>query len=265
MSEFEMSSILPLTVDGYQYEIMKQEHISRVTKMVALSFVQFEPMAVALECQVSEMMPFVERFCQKTLDQKLSLVATHLETGDLAGAYLAHDHGRELDMGEMSPKLVSIFTALESIVGDADQRVGLSGDSNQCIMENLMWSVQSEHNDRNIGVNLFQLARINALLKGFNKLLGVCTSPVSTYLMGQQMEKMGSLYTTSKLYEDFSIDGSYPFLDINSKLPKSFRWKEGKPYYKFFLVDIDNESEKTPSELNQICAEILAEVKGWKE
>ena len=125
--------------------------------------------------------------------------------------------------------------------------------------ELLMIGVSSAYEKSNIAWSLIELARFHMISLGYDRALGVATSPITVHL-AKQLNLGGHHHYIEKKYADFTFNGITPFKDIDKKMPDNLRW-DGEPTYGLLVFDYsiplrENAGQKIDSEYQELLADI---------
>lgn len=177
--------------------------------LIATTFSESEPMAVALGLSFREMEQFLRLFAPAAVAEGLTVVARDRSTGKLAGVMLADDFAAPpaLDLNQISPKIRPVFSMLETL--DEEYRQGKTVSSGE-YLHLFMLGVYGEFAGRGIAHGLVKACLDNGIRKGYRMAVTEATGIVSQRVF----RKQGLAPRFSAAYQNFTYEGKFVFASI---------------------------------------------------
>jgi len=199
----------PQVISGIEYSVCGPEDTPDMVRLLAESFTQHDPPAVAVGLTSDEFGAFVELWSPAAGVDGLTIVARDVATGQLAGALLTDDAASPPPQGldSVSEKFDPIFDLLGQI--DAEYRNGRTIDEGQYLHLFLL-GVAEEFTRRMIGQHLVAACLASGALKGYTSAVTEATNPVSQHIFG----KLGFEKRAERSYGEYRLDGTPVFASI---------------------------------------------------
>ncbi|WP_298773433.1 aminotransferase class I/II-fold pyridoxal phosphate-dependent enzyme [uncultured Shewanella sp.] len=248
-------TLFPKVIDDIHYMPMQFTHINEVADILTSAFISFEPGAIAMHIEKSEMIDFVNHLCLRIYDQHLSIVAIDIQDNDrVVGAFIAHDLQDDLSSIYVCEALQPMMTLIDEAMSELKL-----ADLKQTL-DQLMIGVDLAYAGKGVAANLIDLSRRQAMVQGYERFIGVMTSPV-THHIAKQLNADGHHQLIEKRYGDFRYEGHTIFDNINEKMPAALKWQTD-PVYGIFVQDFSVPMREKP--LESIEKEYLALLGGIK-
>jgi len=204
-----MISSSPHVVSGIEYAVCQAGDTSEVGRLLAESFTQHDPPAMAVGLSAAEFEAFVKLWLPGAGTDGLTILARDVPTGQLAGALLTDDAAGPPPQGldGLSEKFEPIFDLLGQL--DTDYREGRTIVSGQYLHLFLL-GVAHDFTRRSIASNLVVECLANGAVKGFTSAVTEATNPVSQHIFGQ----LGFKKRAERSYGKYRLDGFPVFASI---------------------------------------------------
>jgi ribosomal protein S18 acetylase RimI-like enzyme len=209
-TELRMINAPPQVIAGIEYSVCRPEDTSEIGRVLAESFTQHDPPAVAVGLNPGEFEAFVELWSPAAGVDGLTIIARDVATRQLAGALLTDDAASPPPLGldEVSEKFDPIFDLLAQI--DAEYRDGRTIEPGQCLHLFLL-GVAGQFTRRRIGQHLVGVCLANGADRGYTSAVTEATNPVSQHIFGQ----LGFQKRAERSYSEYRLDGSPIFTSIS--------------------------------------------------
>jgi len=191
------------------YAVCQPVDTSEVGRLLAESFTQHDPPAIAVGLTAEEFEAFVKLWLPGAGVDRLTIVARDVATGQLAGALLTDDAAAPPPQGldGLSEKFEPIFDLLGQL--NTDYREGRTIVSGQYLHLFLL-GVAQDFTRRSIAQNLVAECLANGAVRGFTSAVTEATNPVSQHIFGQ----LGFQKRAERSYGDYRLDGFAVFASI---------------------------------------------------
>lgn len=206
--------MIPLReIQGVQYGLLELSDLEAFSRLLAVTFSQYEPMGMAMGLSREEILTFVRLFGPKAADEGLSLVAKISDTDTMIGALLSEDFGSPPPegLGKMSKKLLPILTLLEQLdkqyMEKKEFRLGE-------VLHMFMVGVSPECTARGVATHLSELGMEYAAVKGYRTAVVEATGSISQNIA----RKLGFAERFSTLYKEFTFEGEKVFASIEGHI-----------------------------------------------
>ena len=202
---------VPLQViSGIEYSVCGPEDIPDMGRLLAESFTQHDPPAVAVGLTPGEFEAFVELWSPAAGVDGLTIVARDVATRQLAGALLTEDAASPPPQGldAVSEKFDPIFDLLGQI--DAEYRNERTIEEGHCLHLFLL-GVAEHFTRRMIGQHLVAACLANGAVKGYTSAVTEATNPVSQHIFG----RLGFKKRAERSYGEYRFDGAPVFASIS--------------------------------------------------
>lgn len=251
-------TLFPTVLNDIHYMPMQFSHIDEVADILTSAFISFEPGAIALNIAKSEMIDFVHHLCLRIYKQNLSIVAIDVQDNDrVVGAFIAHDLQDDLSSIHVCEALLPMMTLIDEAIGEIQPL------DDKKTLDQVMIGVDLAYAGKGIAAHLIDLSRRQAIVLGYERFIGVMTSPV-THHIAKQVNAGGHHHLIEKRYADFRYEGHNIFDDINEHMPAALRWKT-EPIYGVFVQDFSLPMREKPKDsMEKEYQELLAGIKGRK-
>ncbi|MCL1125784.1 histidine decarboxylase [Shewanella surugensis] len=251
-------TLFPNILDDIHYMPMAFSHLNEVADILTSAFISFEPGAIALNISKPQMLDFVHSVCLIILPQKLSIVAIDKQDNNrVVAAFIAHDMQDDLSSVNVCEPLLPMMAMIDEAISDVKPQ------ENKKTLDQLMIGVDLAYAGRGIAVHLIDLARRQAVSLGYERFVGVITSPV-TYHIAEQVNADGHHHFVEKKYADFRFEGQEVFKDINEKMPAALKWR-GDPVYGVLVQDFSQPIREKPDlKIESEYRTLLADIKSRK-
>lgn len=204
-----MINPLPHEISGIAYQVCQPEDTHEVGRLLAESFTQHDPPAMAVGLTADEFEAFVKLWLPGAGSDGLTIIARDLATSQLAGALLTDDAAAPPPQGldGLSEKFDPIFDLLGEI--DTEYRKGRTIASGQYLHLFLL-GVAEEFTRRSIGQDLVAECLGNGATRGYASAITEATNPVSQHIFG----KLGFTKRAERSYGKYRWGGSAVFASI---------------------------------------------------
>ena len=203
------STALPFEHSGIRYSICRRDDLAEMVFVLAETFAQRDPPAVALGLTPQEFEPFLTIVTARAGDDGLTVVARDLSSGSIAGALLNEDADRpaELDLAAVSPRFGPIY----DLFGELEERVGGAGPIEPgTTLHVFMLGVDQRFAGRGIAQRLVGASIANAVALGYRTAVSEATNLVSQHIFS----KLGFVTRAQVSYGDYRRDGRATFASI---------------------------------------------------
>ncbi|WP_299008661.1 histidine decarboxylase [uncultured Shewanella sp.] len=251
-------TLFPKVIDDIHYMPMQFTHINEVADILTTAFISFEPGAIAMGINKAEMIDFVHHLCLCIYEQKLSIVAIDVQDNDsVVGAFIAHDLQDDLSSIHVCESLLPMMTLIDEAIGE------IQSLDDKKTLDQVMIGVDLAYAGKGIAANLIDLSRRQAMVMGYERFIGVMTSPV-THHIAQQINADGHHQLIEKRYGDFRYEGHRIFDNINEKMPAALKWQTD-PVYGIFVQDFSAPMREKPhASIENEYLNLLAGIKNRK-
>ncbi|WP_299494169.1 aminotransferase class I/II-fold pyridoxal phosphate-dependent enzyme [uncultured Shewanella sp.] len=251
-------ALFPKVIDDIHYKPMQFAHINEVADILTSAFISFEPGAIAMHIEKTEMIDFVHHLCLRIYEQNLSIVAIDVRDNDrVVGAFIAHDLQDDLSSIHVCEALLPMMTLIDEAISE------IKPLDDKKTLDQVMIGVDLAYAGKGIAAQLIDLSRRQAIVMGFERFIGVMTSPV-TYHIAQQVSAGGHHHFIEKRYADFRYEGRTIFNNINEKMPAALKWRSD-PVYGILVQDFSLPMREKPTEsIEQEYLDLLAGIKSRK-
>jgi ribosomal protein S18 acetylase RimI-like enzyme len=210
-SKTGVSMINPLLrqVSGIEYRVCRPDDTPEIGRLLAESFTQHDPPAIAVGLTPDEFEAFVQLWLPGAGVDGLTIVARDYETGQLAGALLTDDAVAAPPRGleGLTEKFDPIFDLLGQI--DTEYRDGKTIVPGQQLHLFLL-GVAEQFAGRGIGQQLVAACLRNGAAKGYTSAISEATNPVSQHIF----RGLGFKMQAERSYGEYRFDGSAVFASI---------------------------------------------------
>jgi len=205
-----MINALPQVISGIEYSVCGPEDTPDMGRLLAESFTQHDPPAVAVGLTPDEFEAFVELWSPTAGVDGLTIVARDVATGQLAGALLTDDAASPPPQGldAVSEKFDPIFDLLGQI--DAEYRNERTIELGQTLHLFLL-GVADQFTRRMIGQHLVAACLANGAIRGYRSAVTEATNPVSQHIFG----RLGFKKRAARSYREYRLDGAPVFASIS--------------------------------------------------
>jgi ribosomal protein S18 acetylase RimI-like enzyme len=199
----------PQVISGIEYSVCQLEDTLDMARLLAESFTQPDPPAVAVGLTPNEFEAFLELWSPAAGVEGLTIVARDVATGQLAGALLTDDTASPPPQGldSVSDKLDPILDLLGQI--DAEYRDERTIEPGQTLHLFLL-GVAEQFTRRMIGQHLVAAWLANGAIKGYTSAVTEATNPASQHIFG----RLGFKKRAERSYRDYRLDGAPVFASI---------------------------------------------------
>ena len=200
----------PQVISGIEYSVCRPEDTFDMARLLAESFTQHDPPAVAVGLTSNEFEAFVELWSPAAGVDGLTIVARDIATDQLAGALLTDDAASPPPQGldSVSDKFDPILDLLGQI--DSEYRDGRTIEPGQTLHLFLL-GVAEQFTRRMIGQHLVAACLANGAIKGYKSAVTEATNPVSQHIFG----RLGFANRAERSYGDYRLDGAPVFASIS--------------------------------------------------
>jgi len=205
-----MSNALLRVISGIEYSVCGPEDTPDMSRLLAESFTQHDPPAVAVGLTPDEFEAFVDLWSPAAGVDGLTIVARDVATRKLAGALLTDDAASPPPEGldAVSEKFEPILDLLGQI--DAEYRNERTIEEGQYLHLFLL-GVAEQFSRRMIGQHLVAACLANGAIKGYSSAVTEATNPVSQHIFG----RLGFKKRAERSYGEYRLDGAPVFASIS--------------------------------------------------
>jgi ribosomal protein S18 acetylase RimI-like enzyme len=205
-----MINTQPQVISGIEYSVCRPEDTLDMARLLAESFTQHDPPAVAVGLTPNEFEAFVELWSPPAGVEGLTIVARDVSTGQLAGALLTDDAASPPPQGldSVSNKFDPILDLLGQI--DAEYRDERTIERGQTLHLFLL-GVAEQFTRRMIGQHLVAACLANGVIKGYTSAVTEATNPVSQHIFG----RLGFKKRAERSYGEYRLNGAPVFASIS--------------------------------------------------
>ena len=208
--EIIMLPPLPFEDAGVRYTVCDPADVPELIQLLALTFTESDPPAVALGITPAEFEAFVTLVVAPESTQRLTIVARDLASGVLAGAQLCEDAATPMPDGlaMLSAKFDPIFDLFSQL----DDKLAESPTTEPgAALHLLLIGVGSRFRGRGIARRLLQAALSHGSAMGYTTAITEATNRTSQHICG----KAGFSTRAQASYADYRRDGVAVFASIS--------------------------------------------------
>lgn len=199
----------PSAPSGIRLSICQEDDVPEMARLLAETFTQRDPPAVAVALTADEFEAFVRVVAASPRSQQLTIIAQDTASGAMAGALLAEDPvspARE-GMERLSPKFDAIFGLFDQL----DERTGATGSTPpEASLHLFLLGVSSEYMGRGIAQQLVTACLARGSEMGYRWAITEATNTVSQHIF----EKLGFATRAVASYAEYRHDGIAMFASI---------------------------------------------------
>jgi ribosomal protein S18 acetylase RimI-like enzyme len=202
--------ILPFEDAGVRYAVCEPADVPELIQLLALTFTESDPPAIALGITPAEFEAFVTLVIAPQSTQELTIVARDLASGVLAGAQLNEDATTPPPDGitGLSEKFDPIF----DLFGQLDDQLGESPVTEPgTVLHLFLIGVDNRFRGRGIARRLVQAALAHGSAMGYATAITEATNRTSQHICG----KAGFTTRAQTSYADYRRDGVAVFASIS--------------------------------------------------
>ncbi len=198
------------TISGIEYSVCGPEDTPDMSRLLAESFTQHDPPAVAVGLTPNEFEAFVDLWSPAAGVDGLTIVARDVATRKLAGALLTDDAASPPPEGldSVSEKFEPILDLLGQL--DAEYRNERTIEEGQYLHLFLL-GVSEQFTRRMIGQHLVAACLANGAIKGYTSAVTEATNAVSQHIFG----RLGFKKRAERSYGEYRLDGAPVFASIS--------------------------------------------------
>jgi aromatic-L-amino-acid decarboxylase len=183
-------------------------HSGELLELLVESFSRREPMAAALNAEANDLLPFAQALIRRCESEPFSYIALDSDTTRVVGFCLAHDFAGpalQFDARRDSPKVTPLFDLLAGLhrhyCATAQPCAGQ-------VLEIAATAAAPDVDGYSVARALERRAFHDARLRGFQRVVSLCTNAVTRYLaLGDQ----GGRLLAEVSYDSFEHDGRRVF------------------------------------------------------
>lgn len=197
-----MTTPLITDVAGFRYSVCGPTDVAEMSRLLAETFTQSDPPAVAVGLTPDEFEAFVTVVSQPEMTQGLTIIARDLETGIMAGALLTEDAASPPPdgMAGLSVKFEPIFDLFGRLDAQIDAPpITAAGQ----VLHLFLLGVDRRFAGRGIGQQLVTVSLTNGADSGFEVAVVEATNRTSQHIFG----KLGFAVRAQVAYADYRRDG----------------------------------------------------------
>ncbi len=200
----------PQVISGIEYSVCRPQDTPDMARLLAESFTQHDPPAVAVGLTPNEFEAFVELWSPAAGVDGLTVVARDVATGQLAGVLLTDDAATPPPQGleAVSDKFDPILDLLGQI--DAEYRDVRTIEPGQTLHLFLL-GVAEQFTRRMIGQHLVSACLANGAIKGYTSAVTEATNLVSQHIFG----RLGFTKRAERSYGEYRLDSAPVFASIS--------------------------------------------------
>ena len=201
---------LPYDDAGVRYAVCDPADVPELIQLLALTFTESDPPAVAVSLTLAEFEAFVTLVAAPESTQGLTIVARDLATGVLAGAQLNEDAAtpRPNGLAALSAKFDPIF----DLFGQLDDQLAESPvTAPGTVLHLFLVGIDSRFRGRGIARRLVQAALSHGSAMGYTTAITEATNRTSQHICG----KAGFTIRAQASYADYRRDGVAVFASIS--------------------------------------------------
>lgn len=194
------SRTFPFTINPLSYE-----NASAAARLYAEVFLEDEPTTRHHAPDPASFIPLADFYVRTLVDQELSFVAQHEETGELAGFIFAFDltHDPASD-GEPMVRLIESFQNAVAMIDELEDRhLNRAGIEPGTVLHIFQIGTSGNHRGAGLAPALIRHLLDHAGVRGYRSAIADCTGPVSKSVF----ERCGFVELGHSPYADFRRDG----------------------------------------------------------
>lgn len=191
------------------YSVYQDSDRDEVMTLLAREFSDRDPPAVAVGLSSDEFAVFVGAFCDRALEQSLTIVARSADSDELCGALLTEDFALDMPAGlaQVSDKFEPVFEILGEL--DDEYRSGRTIVTGQSL-HLLLLGVNRGFSGRGVAHQLVARCLANGFEENYRAAVTEATNPTSQHIF----RKQGFIDRVSRSYGEQRFAGQYPFKSI---------------------------------------------------
>lgn len=196
-----------------QYGICERSDTNEIILLLGDVFSHMDPPAMAVGITPPEFEAFVRLFTLKAVEERVTIVARSIATGEIAGVLLTEDSASPVPSGMdlLSKKFDPIFAILTEL--ETEYRQGQAIQLGECLHLFLL-GVARTHGGRGIAQNLVETCLQNGSKKGYRLAVTEATNKVSQHVF----RKLGFKDRVQRSYRNYIFEGNTPFARIEGHL-----------------------------------------------
>lgn len=198
---------------GIQYGICEPSDLDEMVVLLADVFSHMDPPAIAVGITSPEFEAFVRLFTLKAVEERVTILARSIATGEIAGALLTEDSASPVpdSMDLVSKKFDPIFAILTEL--ETEYRKGQAIQIGECLHLFLL-GVARTYGGRGVAQNLVGTCLQNGSQRGYRLAVTEATNNVSQHVF----RKLGFTDRVQRTYRDYTFQGRIPFATIEGHL-----------------------------------------------
>ncbi|MGR8929568.1 MAG: GNAT family N-acetyltransferase [Gammaproteobacteria bacterium] len=166
---------------GVQYEIFSILALNGMASVVAEAFTRYEPMTVIQNIQAEEFVAFVKCLGCKAQRERLTIIASDVDSRQVIGALIADDLAS--DSPEGIARISDKFDPILALLGELDAQY--TAGANLRLGDYLhlfMIAVTQRYKRKKVAQNLIQLCLENGINKGYKVAVTEATGTISQHI-----------------------------------------------------------------------------------
>lgn len=203
------------------YEFLSSDNADSAAELYTEVFLNDEPMTRQHGIDPEKFLPCACEYLHFCAAQGMSVIAIDSLTQRIVGFGLTSDLTTDWDsVGPGMVTLLSFFRESVAILEEVEHRCPDLHDIRPgAVLHIFQGGVRREYRGRGVLTNIISRILIEAKNRGFQKIIGECTGPVSRHVL----EKAGFREAASVVYDEFEVDGKAYFAGIPGRMSLMIR------------------------------------------
>lgn len=200
-------------IQEIQYGICEPSDLNEMVVLLADVFSHMDPPAIAVGITPPEFEALVRLFTLKAVEERVTIVARSIATGEIDGALLTEDSASAGpdSMDLLSKKFDPIFAILTEL--ETEYRQGQAIQIGECLHLFLL-GVARSYGGRGVAQNLVGTCLQNGSKRGYRLAVTEATNNVSQLVF----RKLGFTDRVQRTYRSYTFQGRIPFATIEGHL-----------------------------------------------